>query len=134
MTASDNIHTICVLILRSPNLQGYTLPTALPPTTTLGADANPFLRVYDDALHPRALAAMQAALSPTASFWREHGYWRADQGYFSYLLDLYNQANDDGSCALSQPRLGIEAVIRRALFPLAVRAFPEVAQATTAGA
>lgn len=107
-----------------PHTQSYTLNAALPTTADLGPDATPFLRVFDGALSPPALNAMQESLSPTAPFWREHGYWRQDQGYFSYLLDLHSR---DG------PRLGIEAVIRKALFPLAIRAFPEVAQATTAG-
>lgn len=109
----------------NPPTQGYTLNAALPATAALGSDGAPFLRVYDDALSPPALAAMQEALAPTAPFWREHGYWRHDQGYFSYLLDL-----QDGG---RPPRLGIEAVIRKALLPLAIRAFPEVAHATTAG-
>lgn len=81
---------------------------------------------------------MQTAFAPTAPFWREHGYWRADQGYFSYLLPLTGDDDSSSKPTTSPPppppRLGIEAVIRQALWPLAVRAFPEVAQAATAGA
>lgn len=74
---------------------------------------------------------MQAAFHPSSPFWREHGYWRADQGYFSYLLPL---APATPSSPPPPPRIAIEAVILKALFPLAVQAFPEVAHATTAGA
>ena len=72
---------------------------------------------------------MQEALRPSAPFWREHGYFSPAQGYFSYLLDLTTDPHSQSN----PPRLAVEAVIRKALFPLAVQAFPEVAQATTAG-
>jgi len=124
----------------------YALP--FPSSTSLPPAATPFLRVYDDVLPLPALRAMQRLFAPSAAFWEDHGYFRREQGYFSYLLPLHGACSSStspsfsfssSSCLLPPPstsaapavlalpsRTAIEAIIQHNLLPLAKHAFPHL--------
>lgn len=56
--------------------------------------------VLEAALDPALLAVLQRGFSPTAAYWREHGYWGGSSGFFSYVYPFSDR-----------PRHPIEAAI-----------------------
>jgi len=119
-------HRLASRVLAYPPPQSLEASDPAP----LSPSAGSFLRVYDHVLPPAALLAMQRLFAPSAPFWEEHGYFRRDRGYFSYLLPLSLKSGGDPTSSSSSfplpPSMAVEAVVRDHLLPLAREAFPHL--------